>query len=67
MSYHVFTPHYSRFLDATVAVPIPSTFKQAACDANWLSAMKLGIQDMESNHTWELVSRPKDKHIIDCK
>lgn len=49
MSYHVLTPKYTRFLAATAGVPVPSTFKQAACDANWLNAMKLKIHAMEYN------------------
>lgn len=56
MSYHAFSPSYSKFLSATTTVPIPCTFKQAANDANWLQPMKLEINAMESNHTWELVS-----------
>lgn len=67
LSYHVFTPKYSQFLCATVATPIPYTFKQAATDSNWLKAMKLEISAMESNNTWELVPRPQNTHIVDCK
>lgn len=67
MSYHAFSPKHQSFLCNSATIHIPSTFKQAALDSNWLIAMKNEIHAMESNFTWELVPRPKDKHIVDCK
>ena len=67
LSYHAFSSSYTKFLCATAAIPIPFTYKQAAQDANWLQAMKLEIHALESNNTWELVPRPPNQHIVDCK
>ena len=67
MSYQHFSPSYTKFLCATAAIPVPYTYKQASQDSNWLKAMKLEIHAMESTNTWELVPRPANKHIVDCK
>ena len=67
MTYSQFSPSYTNFLCATTALPVPYNFKQASQDANWLKAMKTELHALESNNTWELVPKPADKHIVDCK
>lgn len=52
---------------ATAAVPIPDTFKQASTDTNWLQSMKLEMNALENNQTWEIVLKLQNKHIFDYK
>lgn len=66
-SYVNLKPHYASFLTATAQTNIPHTFKQAAYDSNWLAAMKLELNALKNNHTWEIIPKPPDKHIVDCK
>lgn len=66
-SFAALTPSYSHFLAATSQTNIPYTFKQAATDSNWLTAMKVELNALENNQTWEIVPKPSDKHIVDCK
>ncbi|WOH04397.1 hypothetical protein DCAR_0623806 [Daucus carota subsp. sativus] len=67
LSYDNFAPSYQHYLCATAVNPVPYTFKQAATDANWMQAMKTELHALESNNTWELVPKPEDQHIVDCK
>lgn len=50
-----------------INVSTPFTYKQAATDSNWLKAMKVELDALESNHTWELVPKPVNQNIVDCK
>lgn len=52
---------------ATAAVPIPDTFKQASTDTHWLQSMKLEMNSLENNQTWEIVLKLQNKHIFDYK
>ncbi|XP_074356820.1 uncharacterized protein LOC141696596 [Apium graveolens] len=67
MSYQDFSSSYYKYLCATVVIPTPYTYQQAATDSKWLAAMKLELHALESNHTWELVPKPAHTHIVDCK
>lgn len=42
-------------------------WKQAIQELEWNAAMKEEINDIERNHTWELVNLPPDKKPIDVK
>ena len=40
---------------------------QESEDECWVKAMNEEIDQIENNHTWELVPRPHDKNIIGTK
>lgn len=67
ISYRKFTPTYSAYLTAISQIPIPYTFQQAAPHPQWFQAMKAKILALEENHTWNLVLRLKNQHVVDCK
>lgn len=67
LSYNGFTTPYSNYLAATAKVPIPYTYKQASTSSEWLTAMKLELDALENNNTWELVPRLPNQHVVDCK
>ena len=45
----------------------PSSFKEARDQQPWIKAMNEELDQIEKNHAWELVPRPKDKNIIGRK
>lgn len=48
----------------------PQTYEQAIKSEDhekWQQAMNEEFESLTSNQTWELVEKPKDKRIIDCK
>jgi hypothetical protein len=45
----------------------PSSIKEACKDENWVKSMNEEFDQIEINQTWELVPRPKDKHVIGTK
>ncbi|WOH13997.1 hypothetical protein DCAR_0933512 [Daucus carota subsp. sativus] len=67
LCYDAFTSTYTQYMTATAQESVPYTYKQASTNSNWLKAMKLELDALESNHTWELVQKPPDKHVVDCK
>lgn len=66
ISYAAFTSSCTKYLAATVQPSVPYTYKQAATDHNWLQAMKLEINALENNYTWDIGPKPSNQHIIDC-
>jgi hypothetical protein len=45
----------------------PHNFNQASKDECWIQAMNEELDQIEKNHTWELVPRPHDKNAIGTK
>ena len=45
----------------------PTYFEEANKNEFWNHAMDEELDKIEKNDTWELVPRPKDKHVIDTK
>lgn len=62
-----FNSSYKKYLVATAVIPTPYTYKQACTDSNWLQAMKVELNALENNHTWDIVLKPPNKHIVDFK
>ncbi|KAL0412089.1 UNVERIFIED_CONTAM: Retrovirus-related Pol polyprotein from transposon RE1 [Sesamum latifolium] len=45
----------------------PKTFQQARRKQEWVKAMKLEIDALEQNCTWEVTPLPKEKRAIGCR
>lgn len=45
----------------------PSTYKEAASNEAWQSAMQTELQALQHNNTWDLVPLPPGKKAIGCK
>ncbi|XP_071708189.1 uncharacterized protein [Rutidosis leptorrhynchoides] len=45
----------------------PKTYKQAACDQNWVDAMNLEMAALNRNNTWEITELPPDRIPIGNK
>ncbi|XP_071728346.1 uncharacterized protein [Rutidosis leptorrhynchoides] len=45
----------------------PKTYKQAACDQNWIDAMNLEMAALNRNNTWEITELPPDRIPIGNK
>lgn len=67
LSYDAFTPKYQSYLNSMTQIPTPYTFNQAAANPHWFKAMKTELDALEDNDTWELVLKPPNQHIVDCR
>ena len=45
----------------------PKTFAEASKSDDWIKAMNEELDQIEKNHTWELVPRPKGKNVVGTK
>ncbi|XP_074346807.1 putative mitochondrial protein AtMg00820 [Apium graveolens] len=45
----------------------PTNFKQVVKDENWVKAMNIELEALESNDTWEITELPPNKCAIGCK
>ncbi|CAN1342642.1 Retrovirus-related Pol polyprotein from transposon TNT 1-94 [Linum perenne] len=52
---------------STMAVPIPTTYKQASTDPNWARAMQEELSALRDNETWTIVPRPSSAPVIGSK
>ncbi|KAH0705867.1 hypothetical protein KY289_010943 [Solanum tuberosum] len=67
LSYDRFSATYKASIHAFSTHVEPKSFKEAACDPNWVNAMRLEIQALEDNHTWDLVPLPVGVHASGSK
>ncbi|KAL2250907.1 UNVERIFIED_CONTAM: Retrovirus-related Pol polyprotein from transposon TNT 1-94 [Sesamum indicum] len=61
----------TRLNDFQVALNIeniePANVDEALRSKEWLSAMNEEMKSLKDNHTWDLVPRPKNCSLVDCK
>ncbi|KAL2250110.1 UNVERIFIED_CONTAM: Retrovirus-related Pol polyprotein from transposon TNT 1-94 [Sesamum indicum] len=61
----------SRLNDFQVALKIenlePSNVDEVLKSKEWFSAMNEEMKSLKDNHTWELVPKPRDCSLVDCK
>ncbi|KAL2231326.1 UNVERIFIED_CONTAM: Retrovirus-related Pol polyprotein from transposon TNT 1-94 [Sesamum indicum] len=61
----------TRLNDFQVALNIeniePANVDEALKSKEWLSAMNEEMKSLEDNHTWDLVPKPKNCSLVDCK
>ena len=62
-----FSARHCAFLAAITVGVEPASFAEAMRDPRWREAMKSGLQALENNNTWTVVSLPPGKRAIGCK
>ncbi|KAH0707279.1 hypothetical protein KY290_011873 [Solanum tuberosum] len=67
LSYDNTTSNYQCYLTKFSTLVEPQHFGQAVKDERWMQAMKLEIQALEDNNTWEIVDLPPRKNAIGSK
>ena len=45
----------------------PTTYSEAACNQEWVDAMKIELQSIEKNRTWKLTDLPRGQKPIGLK
>jgi hypothetical protein len=45
----------------------PKSFSEASKNEDWITEMNEELDQIEKNHTWELVPRLKNKNVIGTK
>ena len=67
MSYQNLSQNHKAFLSNLHTIPIPRNLSEALRNKEWENAMKLEMEALEKNKTWELVSLPKGKKLVGCR
>lgn len=49
------------------AVVIPNKVEEALRDPKWTDAIKVKMEALKENRTWDIVSLPKGKKQVGCK
>jgi Reverse transcriptase (RNA-dependent DNA polymerase) len=56
-----------KFDTILASVRVPERLEEAMSDPKWLEAMRVEMEALEKNHTWQLVSLPKGRKTVGCK
>ena len=64
MSYENLSPSHKAFLTNICSILIPKIVFEALSNENWRGAMRVEMQALEKNKTWDLVKLPKGKSIV---
>ena len=64
LSYDKLSSNHKAFLTNLQSIPIPKTLNEALADDNWVKAMKVEMEALENNKTWDLVQLPKGKKLV---
>jgi len=67
LSYSNLSPAYKAFLTSVSSIPIPKNLSEALSSENWKEAMRVEMNALEKNHTWNLVELPKGKKPVGCR
>ncbi|GFS33074.1 hypothetical protein Acr_00g0026190 [Actinidia rufa] len=58
---------YKSFLSQVDSISIPRSIHEAFQNPLWVSAMKMKMEALQHNRTWDLVALPKGECTIGCK
>jgi len=67
MSYENLSPSHKAFLTNISSIPMPKIASEALSNENWGDAMRVEMQALEKNKTWDLVKLPKGKSTVECR
>ncbi|RDX94029.1 hypothetical protein CR513_23634, partial [Mucuna pruriens] len=63
---HISLQHES-FITTIDAIKMPTLVQEAMKDNNWIQAMKEEMKVLEWNSSWDIIDKPKEKRLVDCK
>ncbi|KAL6334504.1 hypothetical protein AAG906_016056 [Vitis piasezkii] len=64
VSFEKFSPSHKAFLTQINSIPIPQTLTKALSNEKWKQAMKVEMEALEKNGTWEIMELPKGKKVV---
>ena len=67
LSYSNLSGPYQAFLSHIDSISIPRSVSEALQNPNWTQAMKVEMEALQQNKTWELVSLPPGEKTVGCK
>ncbi|WVZ03714.1 hypothetical protein V8G54_024520, partial [Vigna mungo] len=67
VSYDRLSANHKSFIVNLNYVGIPNNITEALAKKEWRDAMQVEMIALEKNNTWEIVDKPKEKNIVDCK
>nr|CAD41085.2 OSJNBb0011N17.2 [Oryza sativa Japonica Group] len=67
VSYTSLSSTYKAFVASLNSAIIPKDWKEAKQDPRWHQAMLDELEALEKNKTWDLVSYPNGKKVVNCK
>ena len=67
MSFDKFSPAHKAFLVSLNSITVPETLSEALSQEEWRKAMRVEMEALEKNQTWEVTELPKGKKPVGCK
>ncbi|WVZ07939.1 hypothetical protein V8G54_021285 [Vigna mungo] len=67
VSYDKLLANHKSFIVNLNSVVIPNNITEALAKKDWGDVMQVEMTTLEKNNTWEIVDKPKEKNIVDCK
>lgn len=67
IKYDHLAPKYQAYLSRMSEVTEPNTYNEVVQNPRWVEAMKLEIEALQNNHTWDQVALPIGKRPIGCR
>ena len=67
MSFDKFSLAHKAFLVSLNSITVPETLSEALSQEEWRKAMRVEMEALEKNQTWEVTELPKGKKPVGCK
>ena len=67
VSTHRLSKPYASYICQLSSVSIPTQLQHALSDPKWVNAMKVEMEALEKNSTWDLVPLPNGKKAVGCR
>ncbi|KAM1320480.1 hypothetical protein ACFX2H_005359 [Malus domestica] len=67
VSTHRLSKPYASYICQLSSVSIPTKLQDALSDPKWVNAMKVEMEALEKNSTWDLVPLPNGKKAVGCR
>ncbi|KAK6791582.1 hypothetical protein RDI58_010663 [Solanum bulbocastanum] len=67
VTYQNLSPKHKTFLCNLHTIPIPKNLSEALGNKEWEKAMKVEMEALEKNKTWEIVELPEGKKLVGCR
>ena len=64
LAYHRLSSSYEAYLSTIAKATEPRSFHEACHQTVWQKAMHEELQALDDNHTWSIISLPKNKKVV---